>query len=136
GDPLPSVFPTPGPEGQTDPDRHTRVRRWDQAGTVRNAAGDVIVDLDQPASTGEIPIPASGGPVVLEHGVQVSFDADPAGGALKAGDFWMFAARSADSSLEALDREPPRGPHHHYGRLAVVTFPDAADDCRALWPPE
>ena len=39
------------------------------------------------------------------------------------GDYWVLAARTADASVEPLDRAPPRGIHHHYGRLAMVTFP-------------
>jgi hypothetical protein len=33
-------------------------------------------------------------------------------------------------------RAPPRGIHHHYGRLAIVDFPNNITDCRVLWPPE
>ena len=42
----------------------------------------------------------------------------------------MFAARTADASVEELVDEPPLGIHHHYCRLAVVTFPDSVIDCR------
>jgi hypothetical protein len=31
---------------------------------------------------------------------------------------------------------PPKGIHHHFCRLAVVTFPNPPSDCRHLWPPD
>ena len=37
----------------------------------------------------------------------------------RAGDYWVFAARTADASVELLDAAPPRGIHHHYARLAL-----------------
>jgi hypothetical protein len=116
--------------------RHTRLRRWDHKGLVRDVNGTQIVDLDAPTSTGVIPVPASGAAIVLENGCQITFTVDPAGGAMRAGDFWSFAARTADASVEPLDKAPPRGIHHHYCRLAVVTFPSTASDCRTLWPPD
>ena len=38
--------------------------------------------------------------------------------------------------VEVLTNAPPLGIHHHYCRLAVVTFPSKVDDCRVLWPPD
>ena len=54
---------------------------------------------------------------------------DRAGGSgrFRAGDHWIFAARTADTSIEQLDAAPPLGVHHHYARLGVVTFPDSRD---------
>jgi hypothetical protein len=115
------AFPVDG-QGKLDPARHTRIRRWDQRGA----------DLD--ASGGVIAVPAAGTAVTLENGVQVSFDLQ-AGGEFKAYDYWTFAASIADASVEKLQKAPPRGIHRHYGRLAVVTFPSAATDCRVHWPP-
>lgn len=93
--------------------RHLRVRRWD---------------------SGAITVPASAATaVVLEHGIVVSFSTT--GAAFRTGDHWEFAARAADASVEALAAAPPRGVHHHYARLAVVTFPGTVSDCRTLWPP-
>ena len=103
----------------TDPERHTRVIRWDQAGAAVDAGG------------GSIGVPAAAGtPIVLEDGVQISFAADPASGTLRTGDYWVFAARTADASVEQLVEAPPLGIHHHYARLAVVTLPGDATDCR------
>ena len=67
---------------------------------------------------------------MLEDGVQITFGDDPAGGNLRTGDHWVFAARTADASIQELVDEPPIGIHHHYCRVAVVTFPDTVTDCR------
>ncbi len=117
--------------------RHLRARRWDQSKIVRNASGVELVDLDAVGSTGVITVPPSAlTKVVLEHGVAVSFKLAPgASGAFRPGDHWIFAARTADTSLETLTDASPHGVHHHYARLAVVSFPDADTDCRRLWPP-
>ena len=101
--------------GQTDPGRHTRVRRWD--------------------SPGAIPVPPAGTALVLEDGITVTLGLNPSSGSFRTGDFWTFAARTADGSVEILNQAFPRGVHHHYARLSVVTFPSAASDCRVPWPP-
>jgi hypothetical protein len=137
-------FPTTGPDHLTDPIRHTRIRRWDQKGKVevRDANGNLIntIDLDASNSVGVIPVPADGNSIILEDGVKITFHTDPAGGNYRVGDYWVFYARTATSSykpfVEELQKAPPRGIHHHYGRLAIVTFPDNETDCRTLWPPE
>jgi hypothetical protein len=121
--------------------RHARVRRWDQRGVVRDADDNPLVDLDDPASGGVIPVPPSGTVVALEDGVQVEFDTDPVDGEFRAGDHWVFAARHADASVESLRRAPPLGVHHHYCRLALLTVagqPGAlqlqVEDCRPRFP--
>lgn len=128
------LFPTDAQQA-TDPTRNTRVRRWDQSGQVRREDGTAIQDLNAPLSTGEIAIPPAGTRLFLENGVLVDFSLDPAGGQFNSGDYWVFAARTVDASLEKLDLAPPLGIHHHYARLAVVDFPGSASDCRTLWPP-
>jgi len=134
--PLPAgMFPVDA-QGATAPERNTRVSRWDQGGRVLDANGNLLVDLDAPGSDGSIPVPAAPTRVLLEHGVAVSFDLDPGTGRLRSGDHWLFAARTADASVEALDQAPPRGIHAHYAKLAIVTFPSTETDCRTLWPPE
>jgi len=130
----PNVFGTDA-QGNTDPARHTRVRRWDQSGQVRDTNGNLLVDLNAPGSKGVIPVPASGTSIVLEDGVQITFDT-PASGKYKIADYWNFAARTADASVEQLQKAPPLGVHHHFCRLALVTFPSSVTDCRTLWPPE
>lgn len=135
--PLPADLIPSGAGDDTLEARHTRIRRWDQGGRVFDENGNELVDLDDPASGGVIPVPAAGTPFVnLEHGIQVAFEIAGGGGAFHAMDRWNFAARTADGSIEILDQAPPQGIHHHYCRLAVVTFPATVDDCRILWPPE
>ena len=110
-----------------DPTRHARIRRWDQSGTGPDTTGGVI------------PVPAAGTPVLLENGVEVKFSLDPniVNGKFHVGDYWVFAARTADASVEQLRDAAPRGIHHHYGRLAIVTsFSTKPTDCRVFWPPE
>jgi hypothetical protein len=137
--PLPAgTFPTDA-QGQTDSARHTRVRRWDQKKQVKDTNGNLLVDLDDPTSTGVIPVPPAGTSIILENGVQVTFGVDltvDPQGRFHVGDYWVFAARATDASVEELQKSPPLGIHHHYGRLALVTFPAPPTDCRVLWPPD
>ncbi|MDB6145318.1 MAG: hypothetical protein JWP80_4362 [Pseudomonas sp.] len=128
------LFPTDAQQA-TDPNRNTRVRRWDQSGQIRREDGTAVQDLNAAASTGDIVIPPTGTRLFLENGVLVDFSLDPAGGLFNSGDYWVFAARTVDASLEKLDLAPPLGIHHHYARLAVVDFPATVSDCRTLWPP-
>ena len=121
--------------GNTDPTLHTRIRRWDQAGKVYEQDGTTIWwDIDAEGRF-DIPLPPAGTALILENGITVSFDLSAAAGQFLAGDFWTFAARTADGSVEKLDKAAPRGIHHHYARLSIVTFPSSATDCRTKWPP-
>ena len=124
-------FPVDG-SNQTTPSRHTRIRRWDQAGKVFASDGTTLItDLGAAGSTGEIPIPSSGAAIILENGITVSFGTT---GSFNTGDFWTFAARTADGSIEQLNDAPPRGIHHHYTGLSVVNFDTGtATDCRNPW---
>ena len=132
------LFPVDGQQA-TDALRNTRMRCWDQSGQIRREDGTALENLDDAGSSGAIEIRAAGTRLFLEHGILVDFDLVPAGGAatgeFKSGDYWVFAARSTDASLELLNSAPPRGIHHHYARLSVVDFPDDESDCRTLWPP-
>lgn len=110
-----------------------RIFRWDQGGKVRFADGSLHVDLDS-GTDGLIPVPAGGKAVQLEAGIIVTFTTEPGGGILRALDHWSFAARTEGAQIEMLDAEPPVV-HHHYARLAVVTFPSSVSDCRIFWPP-
>ena len=128
------LFPVDGQQA-TDAARNTCVRRWDQSGQVRREDGSTLQDLNDSGSSGVIDIPAAGTRLFLEHGILVDFGLAAAAGEFKSGDYWVFAARSTDASLELLDAAPARGIHHHFARLAVVNFPDEESDCRQLWPP-
>jgi hypothetical protein len=106
--------------------RHPRVRRWDTA---------------KPADPAFVPV-NNGTPIALEHGIFITFGdllAGPLhdGDTLHAGDYWVFAARTADGSIEAVLNEPPRGILHHFMPLAIVTSgnpPKVDSDCRDPWP--
>jgi hypothetical protein len=120
--------------GNTDPTLHTRIRRWDQTGKVYEADGTTVWwDIDAQASA-EIPVPPAGTSLILENGITVTFALSPAGGNFVAGDYWSFAARTADGTVEQLSAAPPAGIHHHYAKLAVVTFSTSTQDCRIPWP--
>lgn len=121
-------------QNQTDTSRHTRIRRWDQKGKVFREDGTEFADLDAAGSTGVIPVPPAGTRLILEQGVVVEFSL-VASLQFRACDYWTFAARAADASVERLTEAPPLGIHHHYAKLAIVTFPDTEEDCRVLWPP-
>ena len=137
-----SHFPLSG--GQTNPKLHTRIRRWDQSGKVyqTDSSGNTTlwIDLNAPGSTGQIPVPPAGTMLVLENGITVAFDLNPeptssSPTVFRDGDYWLFAARTADGSIEQITSAPPLGIHHHYAQLSVVTFPSTASDCRVEWPP-
>jgi hypothetical protein len=115
--------------------RRTRIRKWDQRGAIVDAAGTALQDLNASGSTGAITVPAGTTEVLLEHDIVASFSVAPAGGQFRSGDYWVFAARSGDATIEELTEAPPRGIHHHYAKLAIVTFPDSETDCRVPWPP-
>jgi hypothetical protein len=117
-------------------DYHTRICRWDQNGKVYESDGVTVwVDLGAAGSTGQIPVPAPGTSLILENGVTVTFGLNAALGNFKVGDFWAFAARASDGTVQILTQSPPMGIHHHYARLSIVTFPTTATDCRTIWPP-
>lgn len=135
--------------GFTDPSRHTRIRRWDQSGTVYLADGQTPYANLQSANTtadaqpvllgnAGIPVPPPGTSLILENGITVAFDLNAAGsGAFQSGDYWTLAARSADGSVTALTTAPPQGIGHHLCRLAIVDFtatpPAVVSDCRTVF---
>ncbi|HEY4304647.1 MAG TPA: DUF6519 domain-containing protein [Gemmatimonadaceae bacterium] len=134
-----SMLPASFPNSDFPATRHLRVRRWDHKGKVfrSDSSGNPvqIQDLDAPGSKGVIAVPGGNVEVLLEDGVTVSFASTGTTG-FRTGDYWVFAARTADASVEILNREPPRGIHHHYARLAIwdVTA-GSLTDCRNPWPP-
>lgn len=123
--------------GNTDPTRHTRLIKWDQKGKIYQSDGTTVWwDLDA-AGAGDIPVPPNNIALILENGAAVSFDLNPAGGSFKVADYWNFAARTVDGTIENLIEAPPRGIHHHYARLAILTLGSTTPppDCRVEWPP-
>ncbi len=139
--PLPAdMLPGSFPDNTFPRQRNLRVRLWNQRGAVLSTAGNgttaVFQDLDDAASTGLIKVPAAGTTLLLENGVTVSFDSIGQKG-FRAGDYWVFAARTADASVELLDKAAPRGIHHHYARLGLWDAGTNTEptDCRHHWPP-
>jgi hypothetical protein len=106
-------------------ERHTRVQRWDQTGATNTVDGDGLI------LTGAGPIP-------IEDGIQVEFSVDPTGGLFRAGDYWVFWARTATAQIEELTNAPPRGIVHHYMQIAAITGLGTAQpgitDCRPPQP--
>lgn len=132
---LPAAFP----DSLLPAQRNLRLRRWDQRGRVFRVTPSggtaQLQDLDAPASTGAIAVPAAGTEVILEHGVTLAFSSTGDAG-FRHGDWWVVAARTADASVEALDAAPPRGTHHHYARLGIWDVAaGSVSDCRTPWPP-
>ena len=88
---------------------------------IEDAAGGTVVDLDQAAATGAIPVPSvATDRIVLEDGLVVGFSS--AGGPFRTGDHWIVPARApagggAVGDDPLLDDAPPLGIHHHYVRL-------------------
>jgi hypothetical protein len=81
---------------QVIPSRHTRIRRWDQAGTIYESDGQTAwANAD---ATGDILVPPPGIALILENGITVAFG----GSAFQTGDFWTFSARIADGSVTIL----------------------------------
>jgi hypothetical protein len=107
------ILPAVLPDSAEAEARNLRVRRWDQAGEIvrtgPNGTVVVVQDLDAPRSTGVIVIPAAGTTLLLENGVTVSFSSVGAKG-FRRGDAWVFAARTADASVEPLAQAAPRYP--------------------------
>ncbi len=136
-DMVPMVFP----DTASPAVRNLRVRRWDQAHRVLQAGAggntSVFQDLDAAGGRGIINVPPAGTTLLLENGVTVRFSTDAsAGGGFRTGDYWVFAARTADASVEQLTEAPPRGIHHHYARLGIWDVDSGAvSDCRTPWPP-
>jgi hypothetical protein len=118
---LPAHNPTPfGANSDELMARHTKITRWDQTGAL------APIDADGLITTGP-------GPIALEDGIEVRFATDPVGGEFLTGDDWLFAARTADASVENLIDEPPRRTYH-YVQLAAAHGLGGAnpqiDDCR------
>ena len=132
-----AMLPASFPDSTFPQQRNLRVRLWSQKGKVLQATTNtpLFQDLDLATSTGVIAVPPAGTALLLENGVTVSFASNGAKG-VRSGDFWVFAARTADASIEPLVNAPPRGIHHHYARLGIMTVGGGdPTDCRNPWPP-
>ena len=97
--------------------RNTRLQRWDESAPLNAINGDGLMTT-------------AAGPIDLEDGVQVAFSVAVAGGQFKVGDYWIFAARTADAGVELLNAAPPRGIQHQYLQLAAIPAGGVPTDCR------
>lgn len=134
-----AMLPASYPDSSLASSRNLRVRRWDQRGKIfrTDASGTPVQvqDLNAAGTGGVIQVPAADTTLLLENGVTVSFDSTGSTG-FRAGDYFVFAARTADASVEILDRSTPRGIHHHYARLGIWDVAaGTVTDCRHPWPP-
>jgi len=111
---------------------HWRLIRWDQFGSVLRPDGTELINLDT-SSDGLITLTSDEPSVVLENGIQVTLSMTGAGTA-HAGDYWCFAARTAEADVERLDQAPPHGIHHHFCKLAIVEPDGTIQDCRPRFP--
>ena len=71
--------------------------------------------------------------------MRIAFDTASPEGPFRTGDYWVFATRTADASVEHLEQAPARGIHHHYCRLALIEVSNdnqvtVSADCRQLFP--
>jgi Family of unknown function (DUF6519) len=122
--------------------KNTRIIRWDQSGKIYKSDNTLYYDLDVvtggvPNGFNGIPVPADGSTLVLENGITVQFGLTASTGSYLSLDFWTFSARTADGSIDSLVKALPRGIHHHYAKLSIVTLGSStgATDCRTKWPP-
>jgi hypothetical protein len=121
------------PEGPTVATDHVRVIRWDQSGSVLRPDGTELMNVDL-TSDGLISLTAADPSFVLEYGIQATFS-NAGSGRAHGGDYWCFAARTADADIERLDKAPPLGIHHHFCKLAIIEPDGTIHDCRTVFPP-
>ena len=97
-----------------------RVIRWDQSGSALTFDGLIELTAAKPS-------------FLLEHGIQIELTVLP-GGSAQVGDYWCFAARTAEADIERLDQAPPLGIHHHFCKLAIIDPNGVIQDCRPAFP--
>lgn len=121
---------------------YTRICRWDQSGKIYKSDDSVYYDLDAtgagglPNGFGGIPVPTDGSVLRLENGITAQFALGLPTGSYQPMNYWNFAARTADGSIDLpLTQAPPRGIYHHYTKLSIVTLgdPPSSPDCRTEW---
>src|SRR5262249_22967312 len=62
-------------------------------------------------------LPVTAGDIVLANGVVIEFG----GSDMMPGDYWVFATRVVDRSVERLVEQPPHGILHRYFPLAQIS---------------
>lgn len=105
---------------------HPKLRKWDQVAPLATDQG--------------VAMNTSSTPITIEGGIQLEFSA----GSYRSGDYWQFAARALDASLDIPgDPQPPDGVQRHFARLGFILRATGGRvprflpllDCRALFPP-
>lgn len=104
------------------PERCPRIRRWDGPAQPTNNGTAITLEYSTPGGATET------------DGATVTFGSTDTQ-TLRAGDYWVFYARTATGSVEVLKQSPPRGVLHHYTKLAVIDPNEQITDCRSFWPP-
>lgn len=114
-----------------DPERHPKIRRWDQAFELPDAADGLAIGSDW---------------LELEDGIEVQFSE----GTYRTGDYWLIPARTATGDIEwppfktanaTPEPQLPLGIEHHYCRLALIALDANAEgwsvveDCRPIFSP-
>jgi hypothetical protein len=102
----------------------TRRLSWDDPAIVDPAEAPFHAPLPNPmriaahakATHWDGVAPVVAGDLVLADGVTIEFG----GAGMVAGDYWQFATRSTDRSVERLIEAPPRGTLHAYYPLAAI----------------
>jgi len=101
-------------------DSDGRVVSWEDAGApggVHAGLGrDYALEYHPKLRRWDGVLPATPGDVVLDDGVVIELG----GAGFLPGDYWVFATRVADRSVERLVDEPARGVEHRFFRLASV----------------
>ena len=106
------------PDGPVNEDEHLRVIRWEQSGSDVTSEGVIELRADQTS-------------FVLESGIQATLEGLAEA---RVGDYWCFAARTAEADIERLEQAPPQGIHHHYCKLAIIETDGTIHDCRPKFP--
>lgn len=95
-----------------------KIRRWD----ISNAMTEGLTAI-------------SDGPIFqLEDRIEIEFS----GTDFKAGDYWVFTARTLTGTIDLLEQAAPLGIRHHYCKLALLKLENSTDpveDCRPSFPP-
>jgi hypothetical protein len=111
-----------------DPEKHPLVRRWDHGrADPTNPGAELAADGAVTLIEGSL----EEGWMDLEDGVQVQFRNQMGSGSdYRSGDYWLIPARTATADVEwpqvagataGPASQPPRGIHHHYAPLALIS---------------
>jgi len=104
----------PAPDTQV---RKTRLVKWDNPAKVLDTVGTDVTATVSPAGMAWKVLSTD---TLLQDGILVRFGEQPNGRGFLVGDYWTFAVRYDNASVENLTDAIPRGSYRHYARLAVI----------------